>query len=191
VLIVFARAARGESIATIYRTDGVVVELPSYSRKHRVPHDLAHAVTEREFGLADGVFGSIVAGAMFDNMRIVAGRPRHDAAARSTRILTANKQALTLAEVMAGMLHHAVEGPPDAFTTATEAVRRGWGSIRQEPFPWTDDQVITAVDTLRDHAHRWATLGPEDSMEFLWPDRLTEPVPPSSARRRSRQRFRR
>jgi len=80
--MVFTRAARGESITTIYRGGGVVVELPSYSRKHRVPHDLAHAVAEREFGLAGGVFGSIAAGAMFDNMRMPAGRPRHDAAAR-------------------------------------------------------------------------------------------------------------
>lgn len=65
-----------------------MVELPSYSRTHRVPHDLAHAVAEREFGRADGVFGSIAAGAVFDNMRVIAGRPRHDAAARGRRVLT-------------------------------------------------------------------------------------------------------
>jgi len=181
--IVFARAARGESVATIHRNDGVVVELPSFSRKHRVPHDLAHAVAEREFGLADGVFGSIAAGAMFDNMRVVAGRPRHDAAARSGRILATNRRALTLAELMAGVLHRAVEG--NAGIRATDDARRNWGSLRQDPFPWTDEQVITAGDALRDLAGRWATLGAGDGLEFRWPDRLIAPVPPETTRRRS------
>lgn len=180
--IVFARVARGESIATIYRNDGVVVELPSFSRKHQVPHDLAHAVAEREFGLADGVFGSIAAGAMFDNMRVVTGRPRHDAAARSKRILTANGRALTLAELLAGVLHRAVEGQDDL--PATESARRHWGMVREDPFPWTDEQVTAAVDTLRDLARRWAALGPAESLEFRWPDRLVEPVPPARSRHR-------
>jgi len=58
VRIVFTRVPRGESIATIY------VELPSFSRTHRVPHDLAHAVAERDLGLARGIFGSLAAGAL-------------------------------------------------------------------------------------------------------------------------------
>ena len=68
--------------------------MPSYSRKYRVPHDLAHLVTERELLLATGVFGSLAAGAMFSNARVVSGRPRHDAAARSKRILAANRRGL-------------------------------------------------------------------------------------------------
>lgn len=187
--IVFARAERGESIATIYRDDGVVVELPSFTRKHRVPHDLAHAVTERELGLADGVFGSIAAGAMFDNMRVVAGRPRHDARARSKRILDANRRALTAAEILAGTLHHAVEHPDRM--CAVEAVRRGWGSLRPEPFPWTDSQVTAAAGALREQAARWDAVGPADVLELQWPRRLVAPVPPGEVRHRSRSRSQR
>jgi hypothetical protein len=187
VRIVFAHAPRGGSVATIFRNDGVVVELPSFSRKHRVPHDLAHAVAEREFGLADGVFGSIAAGAMFDNMRVLTGRPRHDAVARSRRVLAANRWALTVAELMAGVLHRAVE--EDAEVGVTETARHDWGIVSQETFPWTDDQVIAAVGVLRDLAEQWAALACGEGLEFHWPDRLIASVPPpGTSHRRSGRR---
>ena len=168
--IVFRRAPRGESIATIHRRDGVVLELPSYSRKHRVPHDLAHAVAEREFDLSDGVYGSIASGAVFDNMTVVSGRPRHDAAKRSKEILRANKKALTVAEIMAGILHRAVENPKDFVATAQ--ARHDWGIVRAEPFPWSDEQVNAAVETLRGLADEFDRLGPDEGLDFWWPDRL-------------------
>lgn len=33
--------------------------LPAFSRKHRVPHDLAHLVNERELGMARGGWGVV------------------------------------------------------------------------------------------------------------------------------------
>lgn len=198
----FARAQRGESVATIHRTDGVVVELPSFTRKHRVPHDLAHAVTEREFALAGGVFGVIAAGAMFDNMRVVSGRTRHDADARSRRILAANSRTLTLAEVVAGTLHHLVEHwdvehwdvehrdvehrDRDDSSQVVPIVRRAWGSISQDPFPYPPPRVIAALDMLREQADRWTALADGEMLDFRWPDALTAPVPPVNARRRRR-----
>jgi hypothetical protein len=71
--VTIARTATGSTRATIRRDDGVVLELPGYDRKFRVPHDLAHAVTERALGMSRGVFGSIAGGGVFDNMRVVAG----------------------------------------------------------------------------------------------------------------------
>jgi hypothetical protein len=94
VRITFHHAPRGESVARIHRHDGVVLLLPSYSRKWRVPHDLAHAAAERELGLGGGEFGCIAAGAVFDNMRVAEGKPRHDAKARSTRILKAAARSI-------------------------------------------------------------------------------------------------
>lgn len=194
VRILFARDQQGESLTTVYRTDGVVVELPSYSRKHRVPHDLAHAVAEREFGLAGGVFGSIAAGALFENMRVIGGRTRHDAAASSRRILAANRRTLTLAEAMAGALHHLVEhadadpggtsdgSPADGFCVVP-TLRRAWGSLNQDPFPYPRQQVIVAVNVLRDHADRWTALRHGEALEFRWPDSLTAPVPPATTGR--------
>ncbi len=182
--IVFARAERGESVVTVHRTDGVVLELPSYTRKHRVPHDLAHAVTEREFELAGGVFGVIAAGAVFENMRVVSGRTRHDAAARSRRILTANSRTLSLAEVVAGALHHLVEHEQEHGEGAVSIVRSAWGSISESPFPYPPERVAAALGVLRDHAGRWTALADGDELDFRWPDVLTAPVPPARRGRR-------
>jgi hypothetical protein len=44
--VTIARTSTGSTCATIRRDDGVVLELPGYDRKYRVPHDLAHAATE-------------------------------------------------------------------------------------------------------------------------------------------------
>jgi len=73
--VTITRTDRGSTVATIHRRDGVVLELPGYDRQFRVPHDLAHAVTERELGLARGVFGSIAGGGVFDNMHVTTGHP--------------------------------------------------------------------------------------------------------------------
>ena len=169
VLIEFRRAPRGESEARIHRPDRVVVCLPSYSRKWRVPHDLAHAATERELGLSRGVFGSIAAGAVFENMRVVSGRPRHDARAVSARVLKANGRALTTAEVLAGVLHEAVE---HRRPVSRSAAREAWGVVSQDPFPWTDVDIARATDTLRALGEQWSGLDTDGVLEFDWPRRL-------------------
>ena len=173
--IIFTRVSGGECLARLHRRDGVVVELPSVSRRWRVPHDLAHLVTERELLLATGLFGSLAAGAMFSNVKVVSGKPRHDAAARSKRILTANRRGLTVAEVLAGVLHQSVERchpvPP------YEKAREDWGIVEQRPFPWTEDDIARATDTLRDTAQQWDALADTDTLDEFWPDVLTSPVP--------------
>src|SRR5258705_7102750 len=106
--LTFQHDPRGESITLIQRSDGAVFTLSSYSRKHRVPHDLAHAVTERELGMADGIFGCIAAGAVFDSVEQTAGKKRHDAKVRSARILKA-PNSIGLSEAISGVIHEAVE----------------------------------------------------------------------------------
>ena len=182
VHIEFRRADRGESEAWVHRLDGAVVWVPSFSRKHRVPHDLAHAVTERELGMARGVFGSIMAGAVFDNMRVVSGRTRHDARAVSDRVLRANARTLTTAESMAGVLHHAVEHHLPA---PAAMARRAWGSLNEGPFPWTDADITRATRALRELDERWHDIA-DDALTFAWPDRLTAP-PPAPSRARTRR----
>lgn len=147
--------------------------LPSYERKFRVPHDLAHAVAERELGLAQGVFGSIASGAVFKNMRVVRGRPRHDARAISARVLRANGRALATAEVLAGMLHRAVEHDQ---SVPQSAAREAWGVVNQDLFPWTAADVTRATDTLRVLGEQWSGLGADDVLEFDWPQRLIRPA---------------
>jgi hypothetical protein len=191
--IVFTPVPGGECVTTFHRRDGVVVAMPSYSRKWRVPHDLAHAVAEREFNIADGVFGSVAAGAMFANVRVVSGRPRHDAAERSKRILAANRQMLGVAEVVAGALHDCVEDAhrtfPGGYRGADPATNPG-RHLREalsvsaiDPLAWTDDTIRAAADTLRSLATEWAGVPLGGAFEFFWPDRLVKPVPPPRARR--------
>ena len=183
MLITFVRAVSGSTLATIRRGDGVVLELPGYDRKYRVPHDLAHAVTERELGMAAGVFGSIAGGGVFDNMRVVSGRPRHDAAERSKRLLAANKRPLGTAELLAGVVHDAVEHG----ATPYERARRSWGVLSTDPFPWTDQELDAAVAVLAELSVEFEATG---KVSFTWPDRLVSRVPvPAGARRGRRGRI--
>jgi hypothetical protein len=171
MLVTIARTATGSTCATIRRADGVVLELPGFDRTFRVPHDLAHAVTERALGLSRGVFGSIAGGGVFDNMRVVAGRrPRHDAAQRSRRLLAANKRELGQAELMAGIVHRGVEHGIDSLAEAKAA----WHAFTTGPFPWTDEEFRGAVAELTALADDYNESG---SIELTWPDRLTSPVP--------------
>jgi hypothetical protein len=181
MLIEFVRVDGGSTVATIHRRDGVVVELHGYDRKHRVPHDLAHAVTERELGLADGVFGSIAGGVMFKSMRVVDGRPRYDAAERSRRILAANGGALTTAEVMAGIVHDAVEYAGGGRASAQGRI--DWGIVRPDPHPWTDEQIGGAIRALTDLMTVWERDG---RIQLTWPDRLTSTASAQPGVKRSR-----
>lgn len=176
--VTIARNTNGSTVATIRRDDGVVFELPGYDRKYRVPHDLAHAVTERALGLSRGVFGSIAGGGVFGNMRVVAGRrPRHDAADRSRRLLSANKRELNQAELIAGIVHQGAEHHTDPLPQAQEA----WHAFMPDEFPWPATTFQRAVADLNALADEYQRTG---KIEFTWPVHLTSPVPPMARKRR-------
>ena len=176
VRIDFRRRAQGECVSVIHRADGVVFELPSFSRKHRVPHDLAHAATERELRMSNGVYGLIAAGHIFPTMTLVGGKLRHDAKARSERVWKAYGSSITAAEVLAGAVHHAVESGQSR--DVLDHARRSWGMVEQDPFPWTAADVTRALTALRELGEQWESVGVDECLEFFWPDALTLPVPP-------------
>ena len=182
--IEFQPAARGGTRTVLHRADGVVLEMGSYDKKWRIPHDLAHAVTERELSLPGGVFGCAAAGAVFDSMSVVSGSPRHDAVARSERILKAHGHALTVAEALAGVVHEFAE--TGSATDPTAAAREAWGVIEQEVFPYEDGRVGNAVDALRELADDWGLLLPGGSIEFAWPAGLIATVPAAPQHREAR-----
>ncbi|MBB4687689.1 hypothetical protein [Amycolatopsis jiangsuensis] len=162
----FRHDPRGESYTRIRRVDGVVLGLPSYSRKWRVPHDLAHAVAERELGWGGGVFGCIAAGGVFDNMVVLRGKTRHDARVRSQRVFRSAKRSIGVAECLSGVLHHAVE---HRLGTPLAEAREAWGVLREDSFPWQDSEIRDATDRLRELAGVWS--GGAD-LDFHWPERL-------------------
>ncbi|MDI6100060.1 hypothetical protein QLQ12_15770 [Actinoplanes sp. NEAU-A12] len=182
MLVVFAHSTAGPTVATLHRADGVVLQLPGYDRAYRVPHDLAHFATERAFEMSGGVFGSIAAGAVFATMRVLSGRPRHDAAARSKRVLDANKLSLNRAEVIAGMIHHAVEtGVPEQ---APALVRKAWGALETGELPWADDRITEAVRALSELAVDFEAAG---TVRVTWPAHLIATPPPPRGIRRGRR----
>ncbi len=174
--IVFTRRGDGGCVTELERLDGAVIEMQGYGRAHRVPHDLAHAVTERELGMDRGVYGTIASGGVFSSVSVVGGRPRYDAAARSARILRANGPAIGVAEVLSGLVHRAVEsGGSVRMRDACEA----WGVCSADPFPWAETDLARATATLRVLATEWDRLMPGEQIELDWPRRLVPAVPPA------------
>src|SRR5262245_18930486 len=151
--VVFERYEPRRYRSLVYRDDGVVVLLPGYDRKWRVPSDLAHFAVVRELGLTDGVFGSIAAGGVFPNMQVVAGRKRPHAQQRSEQLLRDNKKSLAVAEVLAGVVHDAVERGDrgDLYLQA----RGAWGVLHEEPFPYSPAALDAAADALADLTAQW------------------------------------
>ena len=164
--LTFIHDPRGECYALIRRADGAEFTLLSYSRKHRVPHDLAHAVTERELGMIDGIFGCIAAGAVFDSMEQTAGKKRYDAKARSARILKA-PNSVSLSEAISGVIHEAVEKD---WTTPYARVREMWGVARPGPCPYPDMEIDRTTEVLRELSHRWQVNS--EPLVFPWPKKL-------------------
>ncbi|GAA2882944.1 hypothetical protein Acy02nite_05290 [Actinoplanes cyaneus] len=180
--VVFVRGPTGTTVATVHRADGVSLLLPGNDRKFRVPHDLAHFATEREFEISGGVFGAIAAGGVFDTMRVVAGKPRHDAAARSKRILDTHRPTLTMAELLAGVVHRAVED--EAADRLPVLLRNAWNSLGTDPFPWTDEHIGRAGRTLTELAAEWEAQG---TVKVTWPDHLVARIPAARGIRRGRR----
>jgi hypothetical protein len=164
--LTFLHDPRGECLTLIRRADGAEFTLSSYSRKHRVPHDLAHAVTERELGMPDGIFGCIAAGAMFGSMQQTAGKKRYDAKTRSTRILKA-ANSIGISEVITSVLHEAVEKDRP---TPYALVRESWGISRADPCPYLETELDRATETLRELSRLWRASS--DPLVFPWPKRL-------------------
>jgi hypothetical protein len=150
--------------STIHRDDNVVLFLPGYDRKWRVPHDLAHIATEKQLRLTDGVFGSIAAGAMFENMRVLSGRLRHDPRQRSRQVLRANGPGIGVAELLAAAVHAAVEQR----APVVAAARRAWGSLCEGPFPYPDTELRHAVEALEDLGRRWSRLTAGEQLTIDW-----------------------
>jgi hypothetical protein len=177
VHVEFSRRAGGGSLATIDRPDGVRLLLTSYDRTGAVPHDLAHFVAERDLGLHRGLWGSIAAGALFDSVRVVSGKRRHDDVARSDAVRRDNADELTLAEVLVGAVHRAL-GLSDG--AVVREIDRAWSSVREAACPFPPERRIAAVTALRELGRRFGELDAAATLPLDWP------AVPARGRRRRR-----
>ncbi|GAA4843402.1 hypothetical protein GCM10023403_01380 [Pseudonocardia benzenivorans] len=180
VHIEFARREGGGSLATIDRPDGVRLLLTSYDRANSVPHDLAHFVTERDLGLRRGLWGSIADGALFDSVQFIAGKRRHDDAARSRAVRRANADELALVEVLVGAM---CRGLPMADAAAAREIGRAWSSVRDSPCPFPPDRRTAAVNELRRLGLLFGQLDASATLALDWP---TAPAARTGGRRRRR-----
>jgi hypothetical protein len=184
--VVFTKGANGSYWCHVHRPDGAVVLVPSFDRRHRVPHDLAHVATERELAMNDGVFGSIMAGALMGDMRVVSGPRRHDERQRSARIIRAHtaSRALTTAELLASVLHDAVETGRRGDLHGW--ARRYWGVVRQEPFPYPPAALAAARTLLEELTAQWEALPVDGELEVPW-HRAPAPAAGRASRRSTRR----
>jgi hypothetical protein len=161
--IEITRGARGETVSTVRRADGVTLRMRSYDRKHPIPHDLAHLALERRFALRGGVWGSLCSGVVFDSVEVVSGRLRHDWRARSRRFLDTYSDELAMSEALSGVVHGHVLGE---LPELEPALREMWGVLSQNAYPFGDLGTDAASD-LRSLAARWSSCG--DRLQERWP----------------------
>jgi len=99
-------------------------------------------------------------------MRQTAGKKRHDAKIRSTRILKA-ANSIGMSEAITAVIHNAVEKD---LATPYGQIRETWGITEPEPCPWLDTDLDRTTETLRELSHRWQAN--TDPLVFPWPKRL-------------------
>jgi hypothetical protein len=163
ILFIQSGHRRFETIVT--RQDGVRLSVPVFGPLDPIPHDLAHYVVERELGLQNGFWGSVAAGALFEGMKILAGRQRPHAAERSRAVLAAHRQGIGVAEVLVDAALRAVRGR----------------SLDDAPLPIASPLVRTRADlktliarlrpALDSMCSCWLTVPSGGTFAVVWPDR--------------------
>lgn len=166
MLVGFTRRADNGTVAEFTRRDGVGLRLHSYDRTELVPHDAAHLVVERAFGLTQGLWGCLDDGALFDSVEILAGRTRHDHRARSAALRKERDAHLRLAEQVVGITLGELERADQHLTRALRAV---WELYRVAPPPDLEAKGWTAVADLQVLRDRWARTRTGAALEATWP----------------------
>jgi hypothetical protein len=139
----------------VERDDGVVFAMRGAGGGSELPHDLVHALVETELGIADGIWGCVADGVVWNSMRHVSGRQPPHAAERSARLKKERAAAIGRAEAVADLVSRLARG---AEVLPGEVAATG-------PAP---EQVDAAAATLRSAGHRWAGLRPGKALQLTW-----------------------
>src|SRR3954453_1393819 len=95
----FERTADRRPVETLVeRDDGVVFRMRGAGGGVDLPHDLVHALVERQLGVRDGIWGCVADGVVWRSMRHVSGRQPPHAAERSERVKKGGAPRLQAAE---------------------------------------------------------------------------------------------
>jgi hypothetical protein len=163
--ILFIQSGHRRVETMVTRQDGVRLSVPVFGPLDPIPHDLAHYVIELELELQDGFWGSVAAGALFEGMKILAGRQRPHAAERSRAVLAVHRRGIGVAEVLVDAALRAVRGV----------------SLDDAPLPIDSPLVRTRTDlkaivarlrlTMDTMCACWQAIPLGGTLHVVWPDR--------------------
>jgi hypothetical protein len=169
--------------AVVERDDGAVYRLYGASAGPRLPPDIRHFVVERELRIADGIWGGIAAGIVFDSMEHVSGRRPPHAGERSRELLAGFHQPGMRAEALARLVEcvACLEHPSD-LQIRTLAVTKL--SVLDKTDAEVDPaEIAAAAQALQVEAARWARLRVGEELSYDWPRAARAAVSRARARK--------
>ena len=166
--------------AVVERDDGAVYRLYGGKAGPQLPHDVMHFVVERELRIADGIWGGIASGIIFDSMQHVSGRRPPHARDRSRQLLGTFHQNGLRAELLANFVQcvAGLDHPTDLQIMTLAATRLSLlpdADADVEPA-----EIAAAAQALQVEAARWARLRVGQELSYDWPRSAV------AARRRAR-----
>jgi len=156
VRLTFTRMADRRPVQTsVERDDGVVFAMRGAGGGADLPHDLVHAVVERELQVADGIWGCVADGVVWHSMRHVSGRQPPHAAGRSRQLKRERSTQIQRAEALADLVGRLSRRGE---VLATELAASGLPRER----------LTAAADELAAAGRRWAALRPGQTWVVEW-----------------------
>src|SRR2546421_2656779 len=149
--IVMTRTAEGRSTTLVRRDDGVALELPTYAPLPRLPHDVAHFVVERTLGLPWGFWGSIAAGAILGDVKVLPRKRTARVEERSRQVMKNASSRVTEAEAVVGNVVEIYQRRLDRDWAAARALPSGiWRPAHpSRELPPQAGQSVMAARSLR------------------------------------------
>lgn len=182
------------SYSLIERDDGVVYAMREFTRPGTgMPRDLRRLVTERELGIADGIWGGIASGMVYGSMTHVRGRRPPHARERSEELKRTHRQRLLRSELLAGLVEAVAALDSPSEDEIRRLTRRQLSAVPVSG-PGADPVAVAAVPppgalaaaarAMQVEAARWARLRPGQELVYEWP----RPVSPRARGALPRQR---
>lgn len=150
----------------VQRDDGTETSwsFPSYGRG--LPHDLVHLLVEAEFGLGDGIWARVAAGADLDRINAQANQAGGKIADKY-RALGDDLSGVLASEALAA-LSWGMDWVTDAERLAS--LQANWASLDNPALPEVTEADITQARARLDAVRaRWNALGATGAMAFAWP----------------------
>jgi hypothetical protein len=167
--ITFAKKGPRDYQVVVRRDDGVLLNVRSFDRTLRLPHDIAHFVVETELGLEHGFWGLLAAGVLFNNMRVAAGRVRPRARERSRSVLKEVGQHPIEAEVLVSVMQGIAEERADEHWRTVQArLDAVWKPRKSQRGPISHDEVRRVCRELRVAEEKWRALSVGQSITVVW-----------------------